>query len=414
MHKKKINLSYIVLIIYLLLESRFFYLIPKDSIYSGFNYRSKTIIALFCIIAFVLFMIKEKKIILDKRIKWIFLMLLYIVFEILRNVHKYNMSPYEVFSLGHGFLLLLLYPIIAVNSDKESQKKIINTITVFSVILSILFLSQSFAYKLWKVSFLHIKEYPSLGLIETRNYGIRMTVPGTLIIFSTLISFGQIFDKKRKIHIVNCIFGILYVVLVCQTRMTTLAIIASFMIIIGNKIFENKFKHLKTIMVIVIAIFIFILPFKISEIFENNHSGSVYAREYAVKIFTKSFIEHPAFGVGCLPNETDNYEISLIMHGSKGYAHTTDVGYIGYIFQYGFTGVFILLFLINNIIDVIKKEKNRDGMYYSTITCLLYILLTFGTLSIFDTQRIVILPIILYMVNCIEKNEKELISNYEN
>ena len=407
MIKRKISLSYVVLCIYLLLEARFFYLIPKNSLYSGFNYKSKTVIALFCIIAFVLFMCKEKKLILDKRLKWIWAMLLYIGFESLRNVHRFDMSFYEIFSLGHGFLLLLLYPIIAINSDEESQKKIINVITVFSIILSTLFLTQSFAYKLLKITFLHIKEYPSLALIQKRSYGIRMTVPGTLIIFSTLISFGQILGKKKGIHILNCILGMLYIVLVCQTRMTTLAIIATFMIILSNKIFENRFKYLKEIMVIIIAIFIFILPFRISEIFENNHSGSVYAREYAVKYYMESFLKHPLFGVGCLENDTKNHDILLIMHGSKGYANTTDVGYIGYIFQYGIVGIVLLLFLLKNIINIIKKVKNKNEMYYSTITCLLYILLTCGTLSIFDTQRIVMLPIILYMLNCLEINENE-------
>ena len=408
MKEKNLNLPQIILCMYLLLESRFFYLIPNSELYSGFNYKNKTLIALFCIVAFVLLIVKEKKITIDKRIKWIFLLLLYILFEVIRNVYKYDLTLYESFSIGHGFLLLLLYPILILNSDENSQRKTINTITIFSIILSTLFLTQSFAYKLWKITFLHIKEYPLLKLLEVRSYGIRMTAPGTLIIFSVLISLGQIINKNKKMHIINCVLGMLYIVLVCQTRMTTLAVIASFMLVLANKIFEKKFKHIKKIIILVIAVFIFVLPYKMSDIFEDRTSGSVYARIYAIELYTKSFLKNPVFGVGCLPNDTTKRDIALIMHGPKGYAHTTDVGYVAYIFQFGVVGAIILLILISNIIKILKNVKNKNAVYYSTILCLLYILLTFGTLSIFDTQRIVILPIILYMLNCIEANERNL------
>ena len=419
---KKIDVYKLIIPLYLLLEARFFYLFSAGKLENFITYKVKVFIAAFAIFTFLISLTLKRKIKFDKISIWCIVFLIYVFFEVARNVSSYNLTFYKAFLASHGFFLILLFPALTIYSDKEKlYQYIIRIITIFSIILSIIFILQAVAFNFKHIKFLEIIEYKSWTILDIRKFGIRLTTPGTIIIFSTLISFGQIVGgNKDKIHFINLFLGLVYIVFVCQTRMTTIMIFLAMFLIVFFKMNKNRFKKTKICMVLLIGICVLILPYYIDEIFKNEEGGSVVARVYAVEIYGKSIMKRPVFGIGLLPDDKSDFTINNIMRGKKGYAHITDVGYIGYVFLFGIGGIVLLVILVKILYDIIKKCKTKDAAYYSLISCLLYIILTSATLSIFDTQRIVFLPFILYIAYYIQwknrdmNNERKLINDKDN
>ena len=407
---KKTEIYKLIIPLFVLFETRFFYLFSVGKLDNFISYKVKIFTSLYVIAIFFISLIINKKIKFDKISVWCMLFCVYIIFEGARNISTYNLSFYRFFFACHGYFFILLYPALTIYSDKKKlYNYLINTLTIVSMVLSIIFLIQAFVYNRYQLSFLYLSEYKLFQNVDIRKYGIRMTAPGTIIIFSSLISFGQILgEKKKKLHITNFILGIAYIIFVCQTRMTTLAIILTLLLICFFKFTKNRFGKIKVFGIFLIAIIVLFGPYLIDNIFESDEDASVVARVYAVKHYTKLFLKNPLCGIGLLPDDKEDYTTNKILRGSRGIAHITDVGYVAYTCLLGIIGILFLIMLIKIIYQIIKNNKTKDGAYYSLITCLVYIILTCGTLSIFDTQRIVILPFILYVSHYIEyKNNNQ-------
>ena len=406
--RKKINLYRIVIVIYLLLETRFFYLFTIGSLENFITYKNKMLISFFIVSISMVLILIRKKVSKSSVNKWCLLFLIYVLFETIRNGIMYNLDASKMFLACHAYLLIIFcFFIHSCEKKEEIYKFIIKAITIFSIITSILFIMQIFLYSNFKISFLKIIEYPQLSMAEKREFGIRLTFHSTLIIFSFLISCGQLKENKRnKLHKCNLIFGAVYIFYICQTRMTSLAIVCSIAIIM---IFNRISGGLKKFIIVTLTIIVLIAPLGLENLFDNK-TGSVYARIYSINLYTREFLENPVFGIGLLPDDGSSATIQKILHGEKGYANITDIGIIGYIVQFGIVGIALLIYLIKLVYGILKGYKKRDAKYYSLITSIIYILITSSTLSIFDTQRIVILPFILFFVfdmECSNKTELE-------
>lgn len=402
--RKKVNLYKIVIIIYLILETRFFYLFTIGNLENFITYKNKMLISFFIVSISIILILIRKKVSKASINKWCLLFLIYVLFETIRNGIIYNLDINKMFLACHGYLLLILCFFINSCEEKEEiYKFIIKAITIFSIITSVLFIMQIFLYNTLKISFLKISEYPQLTMAEKREFGIRLTFPSTLIIFSFLISCGQLKEnKKNKLHKCNLVISAIYIFCICQTRMTSIAILCA----IGIIIIFNKISYgLKKAIIIILTIIVLIAPLGLENLFDNK-TGSVYARIYSIELYTKEFLENPVFGIGLLPDDGSNVTIQKILHGDEGYANITDIGIIGYIVQFGIVGLVLLIYLIKIAYGILNKYGKRDAKYYSLITCIIYILITSSTLSIFDTQRIVIIPFILFFIFDMECSNK--------
>lgn len=403
---RKFNIFEIVVLLYLLLETRFFYLVSMGKVNNFVTYKNKMLIAIVTALMVMFFFILKKKINICSINKWCLIFITYCVFEALRNKTTYNLNLNQMLLAFHGYLLFLLCVFLNACPDRKRLSQfIIKTLTLFSVILSTLFVFQAFVYNTFRYSFLKINEYQSLAFAETRSWGIRLTFPGTLIIFSLLISWGVLQKKKNdKLHIFNIVLGGLYIVYVCQTRMTTLVIICTMLLVLVFNKVGRKYSILKKAIVIIMALTVLLAPLYIDSIFDSN-TGSVYARTYAYKFYIEKIVENPLFGIGLLPDDKTNATITKTLHGDLGYANITDVGIVGYSVQFGIVGIILLIALVLIIYGNFKRYKKKDNIYYSCLACCIYILGTCSTLSIFDTQRIVMLPFVLFLINCLESGK---------
>lgn len=401
------NIIKIGITLILLLEMRFFYLFKLPNQIEKYNtYHNKQII-LFIIVILVLIVILIK--IKCKFRKGLFYnsFILFCIFYILQaciSLLRYNQGMKGIIGSSYHLLLILLY-FVLMNYiiNEKSYKYVLNIIIIFSLITSTLFVIQALVYNYGGGLFLNIYEINVTSKIPLRDGMIRLTHPSTLISFSIVLSSFQMFKSRggeKLVCTLNTIIGVIYIYYVCQTRALLIAVLIPVVIGIVSK--PQKRKEVKFIYILLIIIFgIFILSSSITNEFLSSFSdpaeaGSIYARQYGINHYMNQFNKNPILGMGFIQDIINTPEF-YIVHGEQGYLTTTDIGIIGFLSNYGLLGIVwlstVLVALFNVIFSIYKQGKLRE--YINLVGILLYVILTLPTLVITDSQRIILLPIIM-------------------
>lgn len=406
---RKFNKFELLFIAYILLEVRFFYLISFGGLDNIFSYKNKLLMAITVVLGFGFILFTTKfRIRLTSINIWCILFVFYAILEALRNYFSYNLNFNQFFIASHGYITLLLaVALSSYKGKKDLSKFVINTVLYCSLILSLLFVLQAYIYNSFGMSFLHITEYTSFSQIEIRSFGIRLTAPSTLIVFSTIMSWGYIMGSQKswrenKMHLLNFFTGLFYVIYTCQTRVVTAMSILTILLTWGMSKSGRKYSIFNRIIILVMSIIAIISPNYFADYFDSS-TGSVYARLYAYDHFLSAFKSNPLFGIGLLPDDKTNSIISEVLHGKLGYANLTDVGVTGFLAQFGIIGIIFLITFIYLTIRNLKNCEIKETKYWMVKASLIYMLVTCTTLSVFDPQRIVILPVIIYLLNCLSK-----------
>jgi len=161
---------------------------------------------------------------------------------------------------------------------------------------------------------------------------------------------------------------------------------------------KNK-KLILSIMTIIFILYIITsnLIGKVFSFFDYS-SGSVYARVEGIIYYLSFFKQSPINFMGFV-NGANNFT-NEILHGKQGYLYTTDICILGELTILGILG---LIWYIALVIKMIKLcyYKNENGKYvYININTgvVAFILLSSLTLIVLNSQRIILLPIILSIV----------------
>jgi hypothetical protein len=415
--KKVIN-SIIVLI--LLLEVRFFYIIKLPKIIEGFNNYNNKMIILIMIIFLISIMIVTNKFRKTKNYKFnthIWSLSCLICIQLIYSYYKYNQGIKSLILSSYFFFIIFMYYIL-INflDDRKEFEKVINTMIIFSLILSIEFLIQGLVYQISGKMFLNISEISdSVGGIYIRNNRLRLTQPSTLISFCVILSYSRFFIAKNKfiklINLFNIVFGICYLNFVCQTRILLIVVIVS---VVSMSIFKSEKSIVKKIMmsILIMSIMIFVLNMDASREFlssfnSSENSGSVYARKEAIEYYFTIIKQNPINAMGLIYEVTGNY-LYYVLHGPQGYLFTTDVGILG---LWTMLGTFGLIWYISFIMKIIKltfgsgKKYNNSINKMENIGVIVFLISTSFTLIITDPQRIILLPFVMVIV---EYNHKEI------
>lgn len=411
----------IIIFLIFLLEARFLYLFNVPNFISQYNtYNIKIIIFLICFLAiWILLTFRHYKYLNRKAIfnKFIIIFILYVSSEILisyLNYSVYNHTFIDLMWVSYFYFIICLYYIIVylgVRFDDYSYKKVI---IILSLILSIIFIVQAYIYNLGGGLILKIPETNIVG-IESRLGRIRLTYPSTLISFGCILSFSEIFNKeinkKKLLNILNVIFSIIYLIYVSQTRALIIYVILSMLVVF---IFVNR-KSVKKVIIMMITLIIttgIIMNLNITKEYLNSfedskNSISNIAREGAIDYFIDRGSKNLIFGSGFI-NPNANSETYYIARGEVGIFSTTDVGIFGYYSIFGIFGLLLYLYLIVKMISIISTliKNNKIDYCIETIGVLTFFITSSATLIVTDSQRIILLPLILAIFNnkyCIEK-----------
>ena len=401
---KKI-VTYILLLI-LLLEIKFFYIISLPQELSGFNtYNNKVLILILMLIGLIIFFIDGLKFGLKKRLfnkEVIGLLIIYLI-QVCSSCFVYNQGFIEVIKASYYFFIpLLYYLLISFLDDEKKYRKLFRIIILFSSILSFLFIIQSIAYEEFGIIFLKLEKL-SGSIFFIRNNRIRLIQPALIISFSLILSWAELIKLEKKndklLYVYNIIFGLIYLILVCQTRMLTLSVITSMLAILLLKR-KSNIKQL-TVIIFIINLFLFIYNINFTKNFiqsfdATDFAWSMHARTEALNYYIEKIINNPIIPIGLL-NEANNLERFYIIHGKQGYLYESDVGIVGLAVTLGVVGLvwFILLIikLFRIIIYVYRKKKLNE--YIELVGIITFVIINVITLIITDIERIICLPVIL-------------------
>lgn len=412
--KKQIDyvMSFFIVVI-LLIEYRFFFLLPiPNMIQRTMTYHNKVLLFLLSIFLFVMYGMYRKKLLFSK---YVYGYIMLISISAFYAYIKYQPNLSEIILPMFAYLSLLLYFPLR-RYFKHHFSFFISTLTGMNIIANLLLLAQLILYRITFNVFMYIYEFYNVGRVYTRDGDIRITYLGTIISFSCVISMGFLFFNKEEkklyknskfIHIVNVVLSLAYFQLVSQTRMYVLVLIGTFVFLIYFHINSKNivFSMLKQVLfftgIIIVIYSTGVLDYLINLIipfFDGSsvEDGSYYARMEALSYFSSVISRNPVFGNGLLSPDRSSLYYNIIT-GPMGYAFYTDVGILGTTAQFGIPMLVWYVFLLKKIYYVYNKQKNKI-----IFSLLVFMMLSSGTLIVLDPQRIVFLTLALSVIDYLD------------
>lgn len=408
---KKLNyvLNLFILLI-LLIEYRFFYLISfPDMIQKTMTYHNKVLVFLVSLGLFLCYGVYKKNVLFSK---YVYSYIILIALSALFSYLKYQPNLNEIVLPLVAYLSIVLYFPMR-RYLKNHTPFFINLLTWLNIIANVVMVIQLFYYRLTFKVFLHIYEFYSVGRIFTRDGDIRITYLGTIISFSCIVSIGIIFLKKSqykllktdiKIHWLNILLSLIYFQFISQTRMYVIVILGTIFILMyvsvkSKNFIVNIIRQIMFFIVILLLVFysgvldyfrMLIQPFIDGSYI---YDGSYYARLESLNYFSDVIKSNPLFGNGLLlPNAKSSYY--NIITGPMGYAFYTDVGILGLTAQFGIPMLIWYLLLIKYIFKIYQINHNKI-----ILSLVIFICLSSATLIVTDPQRITFLILSLSIID---------------
>ena len=393
----------IAIVLILLLENKFLYLISFPSSIEQLNNAHQKIIiisiVIFTILLFGYRLFSQKHLIFGV----IVLVFggIYII-ELLVSYTIHDQGIVNAFVSSNYYLMPLGYFIYSYYFRKSNELESFKEIVInFTIILCILFTLQyiliNFNIKFLNIDFEQMR-FGRLRIYEAGNYFINLGI---------LFSFSYILENKGSIkkvwkYILAVLLGLYSIVFISKGRIGLIIIIIS---MIGMVTYKYR-KKIKKLIIATIAISIIILGFLRTDIAQTyiqqskTIDASVTNRTNAINMYINQIKSNPIFGMGFI-RDMDGSESTFLLRGPRGTYTRTDVGLIGFTNCFGIVGlvwyitfIYIILLYMYRIRNVFKL----DG-YLDLIGIFIMIILSSGSLIIMDASRIFLVPIFTAMID---------------
>ncbi|WP_414841210.1 hypothetical protein [Enterococcus saccharolyticus] len=381
----------------IIMNSQFFFIPQIFMIFEKINtYHNKFMIAILCIILFIVWLVENFNHIRFNRIDLI--VLIYLLFtsillwlQLLLN----NDNNTDIVSNYYYNLILLLYFPLSnfMNKSKEKSDFVFNLIISIGIIYLIATIFNYFKV----VNGINISEISEVTLVQYVNGNLRLPQTSDFIgitILIILIKMNQnIIEKKEfSFYILLIIIALYTLLFISDVRMVflTCVILVIYSLL---KLLLNKFNLLAKI--IIWMLFFVVVSFSIYrlELFQvligdGQKSASVFYRFEVIGYYVNYFFDNLIFGFGYSESVKSIYSI-------------TDIGMLGFIFKYGLIGlIWTVLLFIYLFFKSIKTNTSSIDLI------LIYLLITSISLSLFDSQRMLYFPILLSIVNSFKRGSK--------
>ncbi len=392
----------------LLLDVSFFYLLPIDSISNVLSNYQKLLITIFVVFALVLTFFKT-----FKNIRYLFfynilfLGFLYVSEVVLSNI-SYNQGIKSIIVSSNQYIVLGAYFLISYYVVKKSNIDTLEKIIlIFVIALSSIFIIQYLIYKFDGNLFLFIDK--NRALMSKRFGEIRIYESTYFNIWGFVLAFGIALKRKstnKKIAIVACVVSFIQILLVSKNRMGLLIAILSCIYMILINLGKNRyFKYLIGSIIIVAVFGMFKVPVLnnfISTI--NLKDEGIAIRFEAIEYYINQINSNPFFGTGFIQVKENDDSFNFV-RGEKGLFYKDDVGVVGIINTFGIIGLIWYLFLAAKIIKILFniRNKNKEKNYIEIYGLSLFILGGSAFMNPFDTQRIVLFPFFLALIDVSNK-----------
>ncbi|KRO00386.1 hypothetical protein [Companilactobacillus kimchiensis] len=411
------------LYIFLILQVNFFDLINiRNSFLNGWSsYSQKKLFLIFVFIYIFLRLILynahfNPKIMRRHFSPFIIFLLISVVILIFGTLYKFDQTLFATILIAYYFFILLLYfPFSEYLNTWENWRYIIRRFIIFSSIVSIIKLVQSYILLHFGKLIFYLNTNFDYSTALQRNFNVlgftRIASSVDFVAFSVFIMLiykaikGAIFSKLKDNVIL--FFNVLFLICVGQSRGYLIIIVVIILSILLMRVLKSVSKSIQIFfLVLILLIAMVCVGILIDKVFfVGSRSISMSIRQYAYQYYLKNIFNNGWFAFGFA---RDDLYGSLIHGQSINYngqiisANFDDVGIIGFLGKFGMLGVLNIIVFLWSSIQCFAESK------YKQLSFLTYIFL-FGcwiSLSPFDSQRIFYLPIILVFLDFLTTRDK--------
>ncbi len=392
-----------IIALFLVADSRFFYLLPLPDIFGGVA-SNKTFIGLVSLICFIWMALVTKKINVGKYANLILFLYVFLFCQAFFEKYRFQYSTSSIlFNLIPFLLFLMYFTINTFLDDKKSFKLFCLLCEWTTIFLSICLLLQLLVYNKMHFLFLNFTLSDWYTKYHVTASGRFAGVSEGYIRIAVLISFFNILNGSRKgkgIAISSFLLAISDIIFVDQSRVYIIQTVISlfFMYLIAKKNKINVNVILTIIIFAMLATVILIPKFNsIIDTLNNSSDGSNYARIGAIYYYL-SFIGNYLFtGLGeYIPDEgTSQY---YFIKGGQGIYNFDDIGIFGVLASMGILIlIWYLLVIIKNFrLSFLIKDRNEKALAFG-----LSIMMLTGifTASYLDRERLISLVLTMTIIN---------------
>lgn len=400
----KLNKFFILLILFLQVD--FFSLLRNNQTFFVWNSYQKKYLAVVLII--VLYIINTVNDSIQEKKKYdyfrtpIYFGIVAMVLVFIGSIMTYSQSLGATVRVASYLLIPLLYfPLKSIFDNVQGFNFISNSIINVGIVYAVLLNLQFVMYKIAGVLFLDTGVY---GLnIDMTSGGFRIAKPADFISFSLLFLCLRIYSHSENNILKNFTFVLIdffFIIFVSQTRMYVIisALLIIILLVVRSKGLLKYFVFVYSALFAILSIFA--IPSVLNSFTTGNRSESFSIRSGEIPYYFDKIFLHKWFGIGFPDQSIYGYIVNGPYSTSLAYLYNQyvsysldDVGLLGYVATFGIIGFLILIIYIYKFITLIRMSVDKTPIM---MICL-YLLISAITLSIFDIQRILYLPIILYI-----------------
>lgn len=403
---KNINRSLLLLILFLQTD---FLSIPRVSgvvlVWNSYSskYLSLLIIFILLIVNFI-YSIFRRPIRQEIKTKRYFdvpilILLFFVIMLIFISCRKYQQPLFSSITASYYFFILIFYFVLRKYFNDESSMNFITEATIYTgTIYSAVLIVQGFVYskgiELLNIGINGLRVEDSAFLFNI----VRIKAPADFISFTIVIILIKILTSHRHRYSLWCYLAInlVYIIVVSQTRVYILIdlALAGIVILLLISNISYRLSIFSTLVIICIAIFISASLFTSFTVGSRQMSYSV--RLDAIKFFLSEVPKGTLFGIG-FPNTVMN---TGLLHGDLltilGYQYyLDDVGIIGFYTIFGWASILVVLLFTISFIRSFLNSEHRSIIFL----ILFYVIATSTTLLLLNVQRILYLPLLLFIAN---------------
>lgn len=331
-----------------------------------------------------------------------------IIIEIMLGILRYGAKQSIMMTIKEAFVPLAMVAIFfswEIILKHKGIEYIINTLIKVSIVCSVFAI---IAYILLD------KTGNNFFNLDVNNYSFyRYNKPhfmiGSMIVVPAMIFawVNQLEGCKEKYNIIAVVLNFIHIIVIGKTRtLITFIIITLVIIYIYTTKKSKKFKLCVTFVCVVLFAIIegSTIVTSIAVLFADN---SVTFRINAINYYMNQIKSYPLFGMGFIGQ--GNNLLQTLLYGPKMQYYRTDVGFIGFINEYGLVGgtwfILLIIYAYKKLKLAVKKiGKNKIVTYAASF--LFFLVISSINLFAIDGFRLVYLPLLMSLISYIEYSIK--------
>lgn len=291
--------------------------------------------------------------------------------------------------------ILLIFPIIYLLCRPDGFTKLMNTITIITVIVLLIRTFRAIVYNTFGYDIL---SHLGVALRSDRMRLGLISVAGIAFIY---ICYRFLTSKRNTyqqlLFLALILFFAFYEYYTNMTRMYIISFLATFimMLVTKKRPVNKEIVLISCLLIIFVALLASgaITQFMSTFSTEGDIGGSTVSRQNTLKYFNQVVKEQPFFGLGLLIPKGTNY---YIFFGPNGSAYLDDVGIINMFYHYGILGLILVVMVFGRMLYVAVRlffccEYEKRIFVIGGLT---YLAITSISLSAFDSQRMLSLVIL--------------------